>query len=182
MRLRCIGIAIATTGVVVSLTGRVDGSLVTTLQAVIISNGPTYIYQYTMVNDASSDLNAIALSIDVGVSAALADITNPTGWNLSYQPGDETIAWESSDPSFDLPPDSFYTFGFRSLLGPAFKTYVVLGLDETGTRFDFDDGLVLSPSVITVPEPASAAPAIMGAVFCILIKCCIVIVMRIFKM
>lgn len=114
-------------------------------------------YIYLLSNLQTSTLSVIDLSIDVDVAAGLASITSPIGWVASYNDGDSFISWQSSDVLFDLQPGGTDVFTFRSDLPPSKQGFSILGIDENSPDFDFNDGLIDTPTSVasSVPEPLS---------------------------
>src|SRR4051812_45634530 len=61
-------------------------------------------YEYPLTNEASGNVSAGALALDVSPAADLQELTGPAGWDITYATGDDVISWVSSDPTFDLLP------------------------------------------------------------------------------
>ena len=126
--------------------------------------GGLTLYQYTLTNDPTSTLNAEGLAISVDANADLQSITGPTGWDISYLPGDTLVTWESSDISIQfIAPGDSAAFSFLSALGPAQQPYLVIGTDTLGIDFDSNFGDIASPAISSVPEPGSLVLSGLGA-------------------
>jgi PEP-CTERM motif len=119
-------------------------------------------YKYALTNEPSSDLPVVSFALNVTTDANLRSITGPTGWNLTYRPGDPAISWESSDAPFDLLVGTSTIFSFTSPLGPIQNDYLIVGLDETTLRIETNQGRINSPGVGGVPEPSSLTLLVLG--------------------
>jgi hypothetical protein len=125
-----------------------------------VSGGLTE-YDYTLADLSTSTVTASFFYLDVDSTANLTALTAPTGWDISYTPGDTAIGFTSPAPSFDIQPGTVGLFSFDSPLTPVIAPYAIAGIDSNSNYIE-NDGVVFTPSI--VPEPSSALLCAMGAV------------------
>ena len=118
-------------------------------------NGGMYLYDYTLINPAQSNLLAINLSISAASDASLQSFTEPSGWVVSYTPGDTVVSWSISDVQYSISSGNMADFTFLSLRPPALGQYSALGFDPDTFAIGFSSGDIASPVVASVPEPSS---------------------------
>lgn len=115
----------------------------------------TYLYTYILSIDSSSSIPATSLAISVSASADLTAIAGPTGWDITYTPGDSSISWSASDFPFALLSGTDASFSFVSALPPAFGDYSVTGINIDDFSIGSNSGSTQSPVAEAVPEPVS---------------------------
>ena len=127
-----------------------------------------FLYQYTITNNADSTLPVSSVFLSVDPTANLSAIVGPTGFDVSYKPGDPTtgapgdpsINFTSPSSAVDIQPGKTDTFSFESPERGIQQPYAFQSLDSTGAfAGQTPDGLTaLSP----VPEPASLLLVALG--------------------
>jgi hypothetical protein len=114
--------------------------------------GGLFEYDYALAVEQSSTLGAAQLFLAVSPIADLSAVSAPSGWDISYTPGDPDISFLSSDPSFDIAVGSFGLFSLTSAVGPAPGDFLVRGLDDHTGTFAENRGTLDVP-LATVAEP-----------------------------
>jgi hypothetical protein len=137
------------------------GDLVTDLSVQVTQADGLYTYAYTLANEAASTLGASQLFLSVATDANLSALSAPTGWDVTYSPGDPDISFLSSDPSTDIAPGMSGLFSMTSGIRPAVASDLVRGLDDQAGTFVDNPGTVLTPSA--VPEPSGLVLGVLGA-------------------
>jgi hypothetical protein len=154
---------------VAGLSSPVKADLVTSLSPIVQQQRDgSYLYAYTLMNAADSDLPAINLNIATAADAGLKSFTAPTGWDMSYSPGDNAVSWAPSDIQFAILPSSTGEFGFVSALPPIQGDYSIVGFDPDTFSFGSSTGSIAAPLDASVPEPSSItllAAAFLGLLF-----------------
>jgi hypothetical protein len=125
-----------------------------------VSGGLTQ-YNYTVSDQSTSTITASFFFVAVDITANLTVMTAPTGWDISYATGDTVVEFSSPASSFDIVPSSVGMFSFESPLTPVISTDAVAGIDSNNSYFE-NDGVILSPSIASVPEPSSALLCVLG--------------------
>jgi len=154
-------LAIAATGLMQSLiASTASADFVTTVtSAQTTTPGGPLLYEYTLYNNASSDLSAANFTLFVDPHADLHSISQPLGWrDIGYTSGDGTITWESTGSSFDIHPGGSLVFSFTSILAPSLQDYVTTGISDSPPHLETDGGQIASPGVASIPEPTSMIP------------------------
>jgi len=141
-----------------------SADLITSLDVVVTPDPVGFRYEYTLSNTASSDLSVVSFALSIVSESDLQSITAPMGWTTSYVAGDASIAWESPDVLFDIQPGGLGVFSFLSVLGPVASDYLIVGLDESVPRIEFNEGQIAGPGASAVPEPSTMALVICGMV------------------
>lgn len=155
------GSSLLTVLALTALTGAAQAGLITSVSVQETPDGGGLTqYLYTVQNTALSTLDVSALFVSVASNANLTSITGPAGWDVTYNTGDTSITWGSSDLSLNVPVGAGATFGFKSPLAPISQDYEVGGIAITDTDIfiDFNDGQIDAPGTTAlppVPEPAS---------------------------
>jgi hypothetical protein len=126
---------------------------------VVPQAGGVFEYDYVLTDKATSTVGASQLFFAVSPLANLLS-SAPAGWDTFYNPGDTSISFLSSDPSFDVAPGSSAIFTLISPEGPALNADVVRGLDDVSGSFFNNPGMINTPSV---PEPSALVLVGMGA-------------------
>ena len=113
-----------------------------------------YILSLSAANTVGASSFAIAIAIGVGSNAAviLGSGSAPSGFDISYAPGDIEILFTSPDASFDIAPGATGRFEFESRVGPARTGYQVQGFDGSG-NLATNSGSAFTAAA--VPAPAS---------------------------
>lgn len=129
--------------------------LITSMSSTVTPEaGGLFRYDYTLAVSSASTISASSFAIGVGSDAALilGGSSAPTGFDISYAPGDIEILFTSPDPSFDIAPGATGRFEFESRVGPASTAYQVQGYGSLGT-LSTNSGTAFSAAA--VPAPAS---------------------------
>ncbi len=113
-------------------------------------------YTYTVTDLATSTDNIGSFSLSVPADANLSLIAMPTGFLALYTPGDLTIEFDSTDPSFDITPGSFGMFHFLSPDKPGSTSFALTDYNNFATF----TGSVVGPA--SVPEPGSLILLVLG--------------------
>lgn len=133
--------------------------LITTLSETTLLEGGLFRFDFTLTNAMTSTLPVTDFFIEVSPFANLQSLSAPTGFIISYLPGDPDVTFSSPDPMFDLLPGRTGLFSFTSAIGPGQATFLARGTD--GTTIRENTGLTLSPNA--VPEPSSLLLGALGA-------------------
>ncbi len=133
--------------------------LVTSLgvSTMAVSGGLTD-YDYTLADLSASTVTASFFFVDVSSTANLTALSAPTGWDISYTPGDTAVGFTSSDSSYDIAVGATGLFSFDSTLAPQMAPYEIAGVDAN-YNYVPNDGMILSASV---PEPSSVVLCTLG--------------------
>ena len=140
-------------------TARADYS--PTISATVTNEpGGLYLFDYTVVAPSGSTLPVSELYVQVFEGATLSGISAPAGFDVQYTPGDSSIGFLSSDSSTDIAPGLTGTFSFLSTQAPQPGTYLIRGIDATGSTFDqTPPGLLVAAPV---PEPTGLILGLVG--------------------
>lgn len=146
--------------------------ILTDLTATATFNAATsrFDYAYVLTNPRANVVDGepylfFDFGIEVPSTADLADVTVPTGWFLTYEPGDGLVEWSVLDLAFALRPGGSLDFAFSSPLPPADTVFSIVAIHSSGGAFQ--DGPIIGPHAsptAAVPEPASLIPFALGFV------------------
>jgi hypothetical protein len=138
---------------------RADFITVLSVNQTLDSASGLFRYEYTLINETTSDHFVTSWVLGVASNANLQLVSGPSDWDLLYSPGDTSITWEVSFGfvGTELSPGNQAVFSFESALGPVFKNYFIVGVDNTGQDLATNQGQISAPgaSVTAVPEPSS---------------------------
>jgi hypothetical protein len=116
---------------------------------------------YTLAVSPMSTISAYEFALNVDTSSNLQSLVTPTGWDVTYNPGDTSITW--STDNFPVTPGTSDIFGFASALPPVAGTYQTLGFDPDQFQFYPDQGSISVPGVASTTEPGSLVLSGIGA-------------------
>jgi hypothetical protein len=139
-------------------TARADLLTDLSVSTMLVSGGLTQ-YDYTLADLSTSTVTASSFFVVVDGTANLSALSAPSGWDISYTPGDMAVGFTSPDPSLDIMPGFSGLFSFESLLTPVLESYEVAGIDPN-FNFVVNTGVIASAGV--VPEPSSAVLCTLG--------------------
>ncbi len=120
--------------------------------------GGLFRYNYVITNNTGFDL--LAVTINVGLGAAVQNIAVPTGFAFNYDPGNFGTGTGFVDflanSQLFTNGGTFSGFSFESRFAPATSTFTALALDAGGSPIGFQ-GLTIAPQQppAAVPEPAT---------------------------
>jgi hypothetical protein len=112
-----------------------------------------YSYTYTLTDLPGSTISAYVFALAVDANADLQSLTAPSGWEVLYTPGSSTVEWDTA--FLPLGPGDSANFSFTSALAPGINSYQATGFDPDAFQFYFNNGMTISPSPLSVPEPIS---------------------------
>jgi hypothetical protein len=92
-------------------------------------------YSYELDNPQSNTLPVAEFAIAISRNADLTQILGPTGWTITYKPGDPVVDWTSPNPTMDLMPGSRLAFSFISQVPSGSQPYVALPKKTTSKLF-----------------------------------------------
>jgi hypothetical protein len=130
-------------------------SLETTTAAIIIDstvnfNGGTSLYEYSYSVQNTGDLDLVLISLNTNTQAAIASISPPTGFSLTFDPSQGVINFFEDSDLFTNQTfagnSTVSPFTFTSPLAPVTTSFV--GFDNAGNEFT---GTTQSP----IPEPSA---------------------------
>ncbi len=148
--------SVAITVLMLGIVPPVRGGLLTSLTVDVAPQpGGLTRYEYTLTNEATSDLSVFQFSLDVALNADLQLLSGPTGWDIIYNPGDSQVIWSSPDSSTDLLPGNGALFDISSAQGPSLHSYLIAGINEAIPDIETNSGWIAGPGVSSVPEPSA---------------------------
>ncbi len=120
--------------------------------------GRLFRYNYVITNNTGFDL--LAVTINVGLGAAVQNIAVPTGFAFNYDPGNFGTGTGFVDflagSRLFTNGGTFSGFSFESRFGPAASIFTALALDAGGNPISFQ-GVTIGPQQppAAVPEPTT---------------------------
>jgi PEP-CTERM motif len=153
---RSICIALFAMILVAGVAQSARGDFVTSLTVSVTQQpGGLFEYDYTLKDEAASDLPVFQLSLNVAPSANLSSLAGPSGWDVVYNPGDIQVLWSSEDSSTDILPENIGLFSFSSAGAASLQDYLIAGISDSPPDLETNSGQILGPGVSSVPEPSA---------------------------